>query len=86
MQLIHFLTSEPAPKTLKRHVMHSQVHRGISLIVPPLLSERAGERLFFPHSDFSNTMGNLANYSPSPFGEGRGEAVSYLKQKPPKGL
>ena len=47
MQLIHFLTSEPAPKTLKRHVMHSQVHRGISLIVLPLLSERAGERLLF---------------------------------------
>ena len=46
MQLIHFLTSEPAPKTLKRHVMHSQVHRGISLIVLPLPSERAGERLF----------------------------------------
>ena len=45
MQLIHFLTSEPAPKTLKRHVMHSQVHRGISLIVLPLLSERVGERL-----------------------------------------
>ena len=46
MQLIHFLTSEPAPKTLKRHVMHSQVHRGISLIVLPLPSERVGERLF----------------------------------------
>ena len=78
MQLIHFLTSEPAPKTLKRHVMHSQVHRGISLIVLPLLSERVGERLLFPHSVLSNTTGNLANCSPSPFGEGWGEAAFYL--------
>jgi len=31
-------------------------------------------RLFFPHSFLSNTPGNLANYPPSPFGEGRGEA------------
>ena len=28
--------------------MHSQVHRGISLIILPLPSERAGERLLFP--------------------------------------
>ena len=54
--------------------MHSQIHRGISLIVLPLPSERAGERLLFPHSVLSNTSGNLANYPPSPFGEGRGEA------------
>ena len=54
--------------------MHSQIHRGISLIVLPLPSERAGERLLFPHSVLSNTSGNLANCSPSPFGEGRGEA------------
>ena len=80
MQLIHFLTSEPAPKTLKRHVMHSQVHRGISLIVLPLLSERVGERLLFPHSVPSNTPEYLANCSPSPFGEGRGEAVSGVFQ------
>jgi len=58
--------------------MHSQVHRGISLIVLPLPSERAGERLFFPHSDFSSTTGYLANCSPSPFGEGWGEAAFYL--------
>lgn len=43
----------------------SQVQRGISLIVLPLLSERAGERLFC---------------SPSPFGEGWGEAVSGMFQ------
>ena len=54
--------------------MHSQIHRGISLIVLPLPSERAGERLLFPHSVLSNITGNLANCSPSPFGEGRGEA------------
>ena len=73
--------------------MHSQVQRGISLIVLPLLSERVGERLFFPHSVLSNTPEYLAICSPSPFGEGRGEAVSgvfqasfYLKQKTPKGL
>ena len=52
----------------------SQVQRGISLIILPLPSERAGERLLFPHSVLSNTPGNLANCSPSPFGEGRGEA------------
>ena len=51
-----------------------KLHRGISLIVLPLPSERAGERLLFPHSFLSNTPGNLANYPPSPFGEGRGEA------------
>ena len=73
--------------------MHSQVQRGISLIVLPLPSERAGERLFFPHFVPSNTMGNLANCSPSPFGEGWGEAsvgcVSGffpLITKNPKGL
>ena len=60
--------------------MHSQIHRGISLIVLPLPSERAGERLLFPHSVLSNTPGNLANCSPSPFGEGRGEAVSGVFQ------
>ena len=43
----------------------SQTQRGISLIVLPLLSERAGERLFC---------------SPSPFGEGWGEAVSGVFQ------
>ena len=51
-----------------------KLHRGISLIVLPLPSERAGERLLFPHSVLSNITGNLANCSPSPFGEGRGEA------------
>ena len=60
--------------------MHSQIHRGISLIVLPLPSERAGERLLFPHSVLSNTPGNLANCPPSPFGEGRGEAVSGVFQ------
>ena len=54
--------------------MHSQIHRGISLIILPLPSERDGERLLFPHSVLSNTSGNLANCSPSPFGEGWGEA------------
>ena len=53
----------------------SQIQRGISLIILPLPSERAGERLLFPHSALSSTMGYLANCSPSPFGEGRGEAV-----------
>ena len=57
--------------------MHSQIHRGISLIVLPLPSERAGERLLFPHSVLSNITGNLANYPPSPFGEGWGEAAFY---------
>ena len=57
--------------------MHSQIHRGISLIILPLPSERDGERLLFPHSVLSNTSGNLANCSPSPFGEGRGEAPFY---------
>ena len=42
-----FLLQNQPPKTLKRCVMHSQVQRGISLIVLPLPSERAGERLFF---------------------------------------
>ena len=60
--------------------MHSQIHRGISLIVLPLPSERAGERLLFPHSVLSNTPGNLANCSPSPFGEGWGEAASVVFQ------
>ena len=66
--------------------MPSQIQWGISLFVLPLPSERVGERLLFPHSVLSNTLGYLANCSPSPFGEGRGEAVSYLKQKTPKGL
>ena len=60
--------------------MHSQIHRGISLIILPLPSERDGERLLFPHSVLSNTSGNLANCSPSPFGEGRGEAASVVLQ------
>ena len=58
--------------------MHSQIHRGISLIVPPLLSERAGERLFFLIPSSQITPGYLANCSPSPFGEGRGEACFFL--------
>ena len=47
MQLIHFLTPKPLHKILKHRFMHSQVQRGISLIILPLPSERAGERLFF---------------------------------------
>ena len=58
--------------------MPSQIQWGISLFVLPLPSERVGERLLFPHSVLSNTLGYLANCSPSPFGEGRGEAVFYL--------
>jgi len=58
-------------------ILLSQTHRGISLIVPPLLSERDGERLLFPHFVLSNTTGYPANYSPSPFGEGWGEAAFY---------
>ena len=60
--------------------MSPQIQRGIVLIVLPLPSERAGERLLFPHSVLSNTPGNLANCSPSPFGEGRGEAASVVLQ------
>ena len=60
--------------------MPSQKQWGISLIVLPLPSERAGERLFFLTPSSSNTPGNLANCSPSPFGEGRGEAVSGVFQ------
>ena len=66
--------------------MSSQRQRGIPLIVLPLPSERAGERLLYLTPSSSNTTGNLANCSPSPFGEGRGEASFYLKQKTPKGL
>ena len=89
--------------------MPSQTQWGIPLIVLPLPSERAGERLLFPHFVLSNTTGYLAYYSlslrrgpgrgcffpipsslntpgnpancsPSPFGEGRGEAVSGVFQ------
>ena len=49
--------------------MPSQTQRGISLIVLPLLSERAGERLFFLTPSSSNTTGYPAYYSPSSFGE-----------------
>ena len=59
------LPSERAGERLLFPIPSSQTHRGIPLIVPPLLSERAGERLFC---------------SPSPFGEGRGEAVSGVFQ------
>ena len=55
--------------------MPSQTQRGISLIIPPLPSERDGERLLYLTPSSSNTTGYLANCSPSPFGEGRGEAV-----------
>ena len=73
--------------------MSPQIQRGIVLIVLPLPSERAGERLLFPHSVLSNTTGYLANCSPSPFGEGWGEAffphsllsntTGYLTNYPP---
>ena len=55
--------------------MPPQIQRGISLIIPPLPSERDGERLLYLTPPSSNTTGYLANCSPSPFGEGRGEAV-----------
>ena len=69
------LPSERAGERLLFPIPSSQTHRGISLIVLPLPSERAGERLLFPHFVLSNTMGYLANYSPSPFGEGSGERL-----------
>ena len=78
MQLIYFSSSKLAHKILKHRFMPPQIQRGISLIVLPLPSERVGERLVFPHSFLSNTTRNLANCSPSPFGEGRGEASSGL--------
>ena len=103
------LPSERAGERLLFPIPSSQTHRGISLIVLPLPSERAGERLLFPHFVLSNTtgylayyslslrrglgrgcffltpsslntLGNLANCSPSPFGEGWGEAVSGMFQ------
>ena len=74
-QLVYFLSQSQSTKILQQCVMSPQIQRDIPLIVLPLPSERAGERLFFPHSFSSNTTGNLAYYPPSPFGEGRGEAV-----------
>ena len=70
--------------------MHSQVQRGISLIILPLPSERAGERLLFPIPSSqvqrgisliilplpSERAGERLFCSPSPFGEGWGEASS----------
>ena len=53
--------------------MHSQVQRGISLIDPPLPSERGRGR-----GCFGCVSGCF--YSPSPFGEGWGEAVSGVFQ------
>ena len=55
--------------------MPAQIQRGISLIVLPLPSERAGERLLFPHSVLSNTTGVSRLLPPSPFGEGSGERL-----------
>ena len=52
--------------------MPSQTQWGIPLIVLPLPSERAGERLLFPHSVLSNTTGYPAYYSPLPSERGRG--------------
>ena len=74
--------------------MHSQVQRGISLIILPLPSERAGERLLFPIPTsqtqrgislivlplLSERAGERLFCSPSPFGEGWGEAVSGMFQ------
>lgn len=45
MQLIYFSSSKLAHKILKHRFMPPQIQRGISLIVLPLPSERAGERL-----------------------------------------
>ena len=45
MQLIYFSSSKLAHKILKHRFMPSQIQRGTSLIVLPLPSERAGERL-----------------------------------------
>ena len=107
--IIRPLPSERAGERLLFPIPSSQTHRGISLIVLPLPSERAGERLLFPHFVLSNTTGYLAYYSlslrrglgrgcffltpsslntpgnpancsPSPFGEGWGEAVSGVFQ------
>ena len=74
--------------------MHSQVQRGISLIILPLPSERAGERLLFPIPSsqthrgislivlplLSERVGERLLFTPSPFGEGWGEAVSGMFQ------
>ena len=55
--------------------MPPQIQRGISLIVPPLPSERAGERLVFPHSFLLKHNGVSCLLLPSPFGEGSGERL-----------
>ena len=54
--------------------MSPQTQRGISLIVLPLPSERAGERLFFLTPSSSNTTGYPAYYSPLPSERGRVQA------------
>ena len=60
--------------------MHSQVQRGISLIILPLPSERVGERLLFTSLSLRRGLGRGCFLPPSPFGEGRGEAASGVFQ------
>ena len=60
--------------------MHSQVQRGISLIILPLPSERVGERLLFTSLSLRRGPGRGSFLPPSPFGEGWGEAVSGMFQ------
>ena len=78
--LFTFQLKKQSIRTLKHRFIYPKLQRGISLIVLPLPSERVGERLLFPHSVLSNTPEYLAICSPSPFGEGRGEAVSGVLQ------
>ena len=88
MQLVYFSSSEPAPKNAQNRFMHSQKHQGIPLITPLSLRRGVGGEAVrgcvsgcsFPIPSSLNTPGNLANCSPSPFGEGRGEAVSGVFQ------
>ena len=69
-----FLLQNQFFKTFKHRFMSPQTQRGISLIVLPLLSERAGERLFFLTPSSSNTTGYPAYYSPLPSERGRVQA------------
>ena len=74
------LPSERAGERLLFPIPSSQTHRGISLIVLPLLSERVGERLLFTPFSLRRGTGRGCFLPPSPFGEGRGEAVSGVFQ------
>ena len=62
-QLVYFLSQSQSTKILKQCVMSPQIQRGISLIVLPLLSERAGERLYETPLYFTVTLLSRMSFS-----------------------